>query len=107
MHLFFGMRHAASDFLYGEELAQWQAEGRLTRLFTAASRGQRPHYVQDALRMQAAEVTDLIQQGARIMVCGGREMAAGVCETLAHILAPPGLTPAMLRAEGRYVEDVY
>ena len=107
MHLFFGMRHAASDFLYGDELAQWQAEGRLKKLFTAASRGQRPHYVQDALNLQAAHVRGLIQQGARIMVCGGREMAAGVSETLAHILAPSGLTPAMLRAEGRYVEDVY
>ena len=107
MHLFFGMRHAQSDFLYGEELAQWQAEGRLSKLFTAASRGSRPHYVQDALNRQSAHVTALIQQGARIMVCGGREMAAGVSDTLAHILKPTGLTPAMLRAEGRYVEDVY
>ena len=49
----------------------------------------------------------LITQGARIMVCGGRDMAAGVSEALAGILAPAGLTPAMLRAEGRYLEDVY
>ena len=41
------------------------------------------------------------------MVCGGREMAAGVADTLAEILAPAGLTPAVLKAEGRYVEDVY
>ena len=34
-------------------------------------------------------------------------MAAGVSDTLAQILAPAGLTPAMLRAEGRYLEDVY
>jgi len=26
---------------------------------------------------------------------------------LADILAPAGLTPALLKAEGRYVEDVY
>jgi len=107
MHLFFGMRNATSDFLYGEELAQWQAEGRLRKIYTAASRGQRPHYVQYALYMQRAHVMDLIGQGARIMVCGGREMAAGVSEALADILAPAGLTPAMLRAQGRYVEDVY
>ena len=48
-----------------------------------------------------------ITQGARIMVCGGRDMAAGVSEALTGILAPAGLTPAMLRAEGRYLEDVY
>ena len=107
MHLFFGMRDAASDFLYGEELQQWHEQGRLTSLVTAASRGQRPHHVQDALRAEAADVLQLITQGARIMVCGGRDMAAGVSEALTGILAPAGLTPAMLRAEGRYLEDVY
>ncbi len=107
MHLFFGMRHAASDFLYGEELSRWHEQGRLTSLVTSTSRGRQPHYVQDALRMEAAEVMALIGQGARIMVCGGRDMAAGVREALAHILAPAGLSPAMLKAEGRYVEDVY
>ncbi|MCT2539530.1 PepSY domain-containing protein [Sedimentimonas flavescens] len=107
MHLFFGMRHAASDFLYGEDLARWQDEGRLARLITAASRGARPHYVQDALRADAAELTRLIQSGARIMVCGGREMAAGVSAALGEILAPAGLSPVLLKAEGRYVEDTY
>jgi len=41
------------------------------------------------------------------MVCGGREMAVGVADALADILAPVGLTPIALKAEGRYVEDVY
>lgn len=107
MHLFFGMRHKDSDFLYGEELRQWQAQGRLTSLVTAASRGAQPHYVQDALRAEAGEVLQLLARGARIIVCGGREMAAGVNEVLAQVLAPAGLSPAVLRAEGRYVEDVY
>jgi sulfite reductase (NADPH) flavoprotein alpha-component len=107
MHLFFGMRDAASDFLYGEELQQWHEQGRLASLVTASSRGKRPHHVQDALRAEAADVLQLITQGARIMVCGGRDMAAGVSEALTGILAPAGLTPAMLRAEGRYLEDVY
>ena len=30
-----------------------------------------------------------------------------VADALAEILAPTGLTPAVLKAEGRYVEDVY
>jgi sulfite reductase (NADPH) flavoprotein alpha-component len=63
--------------------------------------------VQDALRGDAAEVTRLIRDGARVMVCGGRDMAEGVADALAEILAPTGLTPAGLKAEGRYVEDVY
>jgi sulfite reductase (NADPH) flavoprotein alpha-component len=107
MHLFFGMRHAASDFVYAEELSRWHEQGRLTSIVTATSRGRQPHYVQDVLRMEASEVVALIGQGARIMVCGGRDMAAGVREALAHILAPAGLSPTMLKAEGRYVEDVY
>ncbi len=107
IHLFFGMRHMDSDFLYGEEMPIWQDDGRLARLVTAVSRGARPHYVQDALRGEAVEVARLITDGARVMVCGGRSMAAGVAEALAEILAPTGLSPAVLKAEGRYVEDVY
>ncbi len=107
IHLFFGMRHAESDFYYGEELLAWQDEGRLTRLVTALSRGARPHYVQDALRGDAAQVARLIREGARVMVCGGRDMATGVADAMGEILAPSGLTPAVLKAEGRYVEDIY
>ncbi len=105
--LFFGMRHPESDFYYGEELSRWSQEGRVQRIVTAASRGQRPRYVQDALRAEAAEVARLIASGARVMVCGGREMASGVADTLADILSPLGLTTQGLKAEGRYVEDVY
>jgi sulfite reductase (NADPH) flavoprotein alpha-component len=107
IHLFFGMRHPDSDLLYGEELSNWQREGRLHRLVAACSRGRMPRYVQDALREEAAEITRLIARGARIMVCGGRDMAAGVSAALTDILAPAGLTPALLKAQGRYVEDVY
>ncbi len=107
IHLFFGMRHLRSDFLYGRELAGWLREGRLRRLVAACSRGERPYYVQDALRREAAEIVQLIGKGARIMVCGGRDMAAGVSAALADILEPAGLSPALLKAEGRYVEDVY
>lgn len=107
IHLFFGMRHPGSDFFYREELSAWHREGRLARLVTAASRGVRPHYVQDALRGEAAQITRLVGEGARIMVCGGRGMAAGVADALAEILAPVGLTPALLKAKGRYAEDIY
>ena len=107
IHLFFGMRHPESDFLYGEDVPAWQDERRLTRLVTAISRGARPHYVQDALRGDAVQIAQLVRDGTRVMVCGGRDMAAGVADALAEILAPSGLTPAVLKAEGRYVEDVY
>ena len=107
IRLFFGMRHPDSDFLYGEELESWRRNGQLQRLATACSRTRQPSYVQDALRGEGAEIARMAREGARFMVCGGREMAAGVSAALADILAPIGLTPALLRVEGRYVEDVF
>ena len=107
IHLFFGLRHPGSDFLYHSELSRWQAEGKLTELSLAVSRSAQPQYVQDALRQAAPQVIDAIHHGAKIMVCGGRDMARGVSEALTEILQPAGLTPAMLKAGDRYVEDVY
>ena len=109
-HLFFGLRAPASDFLYGEEMSGWRQEGRLDALSLAISRGSvpnAPRHVQDALRCEAAQITRLIQSGARIMVCGGRDMAAGVREALTDILSKTGQSTANLQMEGRYVEDVY
>ena len=93
--------------IVSEELAAWQQNGRLASVTTAFSRGERPTYVQDALRSDAARISRLVSAGAQILVCGGRDMAAGVSAALADILAPQGLTLATLKAEGRYAEDVY
>ncbi|GER08703.1 NADPH flavoprotein [Iodidimonas muriae] len=107
MHLYFGARHPDSDLFYGEELRDWQADGRLASVTTAYSRTSARAYVQDALRADSARIARLIGEGAQVLVCGGRDMAAGVVDALADILAPAGLTPALLKAEGRYVEDTY
>jgi len=107
IHLYFGLRDPDSDFLYRNELSSWRASGKLAHLSIAASRAARPQYVQDALRQQAPQIVAAIRQGARIMVCGGRDMARGVMDALTDILQPIGVTPAMLKARGRYVEDVY
>ena len=107
LHLFFGLRHEASDLLYAEELRQWLEDGHLTSLKAAFSRGTPRSYVQDELRRDAGRLIRLVQSGAQILVCGGRDMAAGVRETLEDVLGPIGLTPALLKAQGRYAEDVY
>jgi sulfite reductase (NADPH) flavoprotein alpha-component len=107
MHLYFGGRDPASDFLYGREIAGWLGDRRLTSLATAFSRVKGGDYVQDRLRRDADCLRALIISGAQIMVCGGRDMAAGVMEAMAEVLAPAGLTPAALKVEGRYAEDVY
>jgi sulfite reductase (NADPH) flavoprotein alpha-component len=107
MHLWFGARHPDSDLFYGPELQDWQADGRLASVTTAFSRTPARAWVQDALRQDAARIRHLIEDGAQVLVCGGRDMAAGVADALADILMPAGLTPALLKAEGRYVEDSY
>ncbi|SDI18485.1 PepSY domain-containing protein [Aliiruegeria lutimaris] len=84
MHLYFGARSASSDLLYGDEFAHWQQEGKLASLTTAFSRDASRLYVQDALRNDAERLRRLVLQGARIMVCGGRDMGAGVAEALAE-----------------------
>lgn len=107
MHLWFGIRHKDSDFLYGDDLMDWSAEGRLSTLRLACSRMAAGIYVQDALRKDAEHLRDLLQSGARIMVCGGRDMAHGVRGALTDILHKTDLSFDQLRAKGRYVEDVY
>lgn len=107
IHLFFGMRQTNSDFFYGDELREWKQKGQVAQISSCCSRGKMPRYVQHALQEEADEVTRLIQKGARIMVCGGRDMANEVSSVFADILGSTGLTLAKLKAEGRYVEDVY
>lgn len=107
MHLYFGLRHPDSDALYAKELAEWTDQGRMSSVSLACSRMPTPAYVQDILRKDAEKLGRLVATGAQILVCGGREMAAGVAEAMGDILASQGLSLADLKAEGRYAEDVY
>jgi sulfite reductase (NADPH) flavoprotein alpha-component len=107
MHLYFGGRDPVSDFLYEREIDGWLGEKRLTSLTTAFSRVKSGGYVQDRLRGDADRLRALVANGAQVMVCGGRDMAAGVMQAMADVLAPTGLTPVALKAQGRYAEDVY
>ena len=63
--------------------------------------------MQGALAKDAETLRWLAQRGAQFLVCGGRDMAQGVVETLSGVLAPLGVSIADLKREGRYVEDVY
>ena len=106
IQLYWGGRHV-SDPLYGEELQQCLADGRLQRLQRAYSQGPMPGYVQDRLQADAASVRALLQQGAQVLVCGSREMAAGVRAVLETLLAEMGGNLDQLKAQGRFREDVY
>ena len=107
MYLYFGTRHPASDAFYAEELSNWRTEGRLVDVVAAFSRTVNPTYVQDVLRNDGARIRKLVATGGQILVCGSREMALGVAAALSDILTPHGVDLAILKAEGRYAEDVY
>ena len=105
--LYFGARDPASDYLYDQVLADAVAQGRLSRLTTAFSRVKDRAYVQDRLRADAAHLATQIKRGGQVLVCGSIAMARAVAVEFEAALAPLGLTVAVLRAEGRYLEDVY
>ena len=107
MHLYFGGRDPKSDFLYEDEIATWLEDKRLETANIAFSRVIERQYVQDRVLADADTLRAHILSGAQILVCGGRDMAAGVKQALETILAPANLSTARLKAEGRYVEDVY
>jgi cytochrome P450/NADPH-cytochrome P450 reductase len=85
--LFFGCGHADVDFIYREELQQWEAEG-LVAIHAAFHRasGAPAQYVQERLWADRAAVMPLIEMGARIYVCGdGKAMAPAVREAFGRI----------------------
>lgn len=107
VHLYWGGRDPRSDFLYAVDMAQCLGDARLARFEPAFSRTVGGRYVQQSLRDDVDAIRDLVAHGARIMVCGGRDMAGGVRTALDDILAPLGESAQSLKSTGRYLEDVY
>ncbi|TWT75850.1 Sulfite reductase [NADPH] flavoprotein alpha-component [Posidoniimonas polymericola] len=115
--LFFGDQHAATDFLYEEQLASMAAKGVLDKLSTAFSRDQETKvYVQDRMREEGAELFAWLEEGGSFFVCGdARRMAVDVDRALHDVIAQHGGMSeeqstkyvAKLKEAGRYVRDVY
>ena len=115
--LFFGDRNAATDFLYQEELLEWQDSGLLNRLDLAFSRDQENKvYVQDRMLDNGAELFAWLEKGAFFFVCGeAKQMAVSVEQALVALIAEHGqmeLSQAKeyvvaLERDKRYVKDVY
>jgi sulfite reductase (NADPH) flavoprotein alpha-component len=107
MHLYWGGRCPQSDFLYEPELNSYLKDKRLTKLNAVFSRTNEHSYVQDKIVLDGMELRQLIENGAQILVCGGRSMASSVMTALDEIIAPLGINVQTLKAQGRYREDVY
>ena len=115
--LFFGCRLPEQDFLYEDELRQFEADG-VTQLSTSFSRveGQPKCYVQDEIHARRDEVWQLLEVGAVVYVCGdASRMAPDVRRTFAAIAGEKASVNAKeaerwlenLAAQNRYLVDVW
>ena len=117
--LFFGEQHQATDFLYGDELLDYQRNGKLHRLDLAFSRDQPQRiYVQHRMAEAAKELWSWLQRGACFYVCGdARHMAKDVHQALIDIARQEGglsaeaaadyVNVTLMKTEKRYLRDVY
>jgi sulfite reductase (NADPH) flavoprotein alpha-component len=115
--LFFGDQHAASDFLYQDELEKYQQDGVLTKLDVAFSRDTAQKvYVQHKMLEHSKELYEWLQKGAYFYVCGDKEyMAKDVHETLISIIEKEGAMSRDaaeahlkdMQKQGCYQRDVY
>ncbi len=115
--LFFGDQHAATDYLYQDQITAWQKSGLLSRVDTAFSRDQAEKiYVQDRMREAGAELWAWLEKGAHFYVCGdAKRMAKDVDAALHDVIATHGgKSPEdaaayvnALKAAKRYCRDVY
>ncbi|XP_020861302.1 NADPH--cytochrome P450 reductase [Phascolarctos cinereus] len=116
--LYYGCRRANEDYLYREELAQFQKDGVLSQLNVAFSREQ-PHkvYVQHLMKQNKEHLWRLMHEGsAHVYVCGdARNMAREVQNVFYEIVSEfGGMSQAQavdfikkLMAKGRYSLDVW
>lgn len=115
--LFYGVRRPDHDFLYKDELQEFQKDGTLTHLYTAFSRkpGSPKEYVQDLMLQNSSLVWELIDlQGAVIYVCGSaRTLAKDMRSSVAKLVeisdkAREGATYfEIMKQKKLYLEDVW
>eukprot|EP00008_Paramoeba_atlantica_P012592 CAMPEP_0201489504 /NCGR_PEP_ID=MMETSP0151_2-20130828/22837_1 /ASSEMBLY_ACC=CAM_ASM_000257 /TAXON_ID=200890 /ORGANISM="Paramoeba atlantica, Strain 621/1 / CCAP 1560/9" /LENGTH=1796 /DNA_ID=CAMNT_0047875119 /DNA_START=111 /DNA_END=5501 /DNA_ORIENTATION=- len=113
MVMFFGSRHRASEFMYEDELTQYQKEGTLTDLFPAFSRDQKEKiYVHHLMQQNQQVLYDLLHpdRGAgTYYACGSGAVHECRDEILKAFVNCGGMTEAeadevlnKMQMEGKY-----
>jgi sulfite reductase (NADPH) flavoprotein alpha-component len=115
--LFFGDRDMKNDYLYRDELQQWETDGKVKVSFAwSRTDGIPKTYVQDSMRQNGSDVFNVLQQGGYFFVCGDATyMAKDVESALLEIIATHGAMSVDkaqnylddMKKSKRYVRDVY
>ncbi|KAF2995803.1 hypothetical protein E8E13_000542 [Curvularia kusanoi] len=86
--LFYGCHSPDSDLLYADLLKRWEQLGAVSLRFAfsrASDQSEGCKYVQDRLYHDREEIVDLFGKGAKLFVCGSRDVGDGAQETLIKI----------------------
>ncbi|KAJ1673821.1 sulfite reductase [NADPH] flavoprotein component, partial [Spiromyces aspiralis] len=84
--LYFGSRHRSMEYLYGEELEAYAADGLLTNLQLAFSRDQKHKiYIQHRMREDAELLSEyMLKRGGHFYLCGPTWPAGDVKDAMVH-----------------------
>ena len=119
--VFFGCRHEDHDWLFQDEMKILVAEGPITSLHTAFSRGSQKQYVQDLMKepsISSGLIDLLLTKSGVVYICGdGNAMARDVQKVLAEILGQQADGSISLeqgrgeidrlKKEGRFLLDIW
>jgi len=114
--LYFGCRNKENDFIYKEEMENYQAQG-VVKMHTAFSRDQEKKvYVQHLLDENHDEIWDVLNNNGHLYICGdAKNMARDVNAVLIKILMSKGDMDKAgaenylkrLQSKGRFSSDVW
>ncbi|RZD45489.1 MAG: hypothetical protein CXT69_02370 [Methanobacteriota archaeon] len=117
--LFFGDQSEKTEFYYKEQIETWLDNGTLYKFTSAWSRDQPEKiYVQNRMAENGEQLWQWIDNGAYFYICGDKNrMAKDVHNTLIQIAQEHGglseidatefIEKTLMRAEKRYLRDVY
>lgn len=116
VYYYFGSRHQASEYLYGEEIEAFILDGIITRAGLAFSRdGPKKVYIQHKMLEDSEALSRMLQEEGVFYLCGPTWPVPDVYEALLNALVKyRGFAPEQagtylesLKEEERYVLEVY
>lgn len=117
VYYYFGSRHRAQEYLYGEELEAYMNDGTLTKAGLAFSRDQKKKvYIQNKMREDGKDLARmLLRENAVFYLCGPTWPVPDVYDALVGALEEfegvdaeaAGAFLEGLKEEERYVLEVY